>query len=60
MTQLADLKKEAAAAELDWPLPEKEVAPGQSFYERKIFACKGHKVCAVLNKMFLWWCVLRI
>lgn len=41
--QLADLKKQAAAAALEWPIAEKEVAPGQSFHERKVYACKGNK-----------------
>jgi len=41
--QLADLKKEAAAAALEWPIPEQKVPPGESFHERKIFMCKGHK-----------------
>ena len=42
--QLEDLKKDAEAACLKWPMPVKEVKPGESFYELKIFASKGHKL----------------
>mmetsp|Transcript_22495 Transcript_22495/g.35208 ORF Transcript_22495/g.35208 Transcript_22495/m.35208 type:complete len:138 (+) Transcript_22495:111-524(+) len=42
--QLADMKKECLLQGVKWPMEEKPpLPPGESYYERKVFRCKGHK-----------------